>query len=154
MSATAAVVAATLVLSVCMFMSAPSPSEARAEAEADGLRLVPRVLHYGNGIVYTDRPERRYPLDADAARNSHRVAGEDRAAVLGGSAKAPQRSDVHERLAVDADLLGQPQGKAQLGGAGIEVGAAQRVGGDRIARADAADREAAQRIAADEEQVV
>src|SRR5262245_36292578 len=103
MSATVAVVvAATLVLSVCMFMSAPSPSEARAEAEADVLRLVPRVLLQREGIVYTDRAERRYPLDADTRGNPHRIAGQHGIGVLGRSAQAPQRADVHEGLAEDA----------------------------------------------------
>src|SRR5512132_1956498 len=108
MSATvAASVAAMLVLSVCTFMSPPSPLEARTEAEADVLRLVPRVFLQRDGVVYTDWPEGRYPLDADAGRNPHGIAGEHGGAVLGGSAQAPQRADIHEGLAEDADLLGQ-----------------------------------------------
>src|ERR671913_167215 len=46
------------------------------------------------------------------------------------------------------------QREAELGRGAVEVCAAERVRSDRIARPDAADREAAQRIAADEEQVV
>src|SRR5215212_3362168 len=155
MSATVAVSVPTmLVLSVCMFMSPPSPLEARAEAEADVLRLIPRIFLQRDGIVYTDWPEGRYPLDADAGRNPHGIAGEHRVAVLGRSAQPPQRADIHEGLAEDADLLGQSQRKAELGRGAIEVGAAECIRGVRIARPDATDREAAQRVAADEEQVV
>src|ERR1044072_3469911 len=157
MSATVAVsVTAMLVLSVCMFMSpsSRSPLEARAEAEADVLRLVPRVFLQRGGIVYTDWPEGRYPLDADARRNPHGISGEHGVAVRRPAAEAPQRADIHEGLAEDADLLGQSQREAELGRGGIEVGAAERVRRVRIARSDAADLEAAQRIAADEEQVV
>src|SRR5262245_52608749 len=111
MSATVADVAAParLVLSVCMFISAPSPSEARAKAEADVLRLVPRVLLQWEGIVYTNRAEGRYPLDAEAGRNSHGIAGQHGVAVGRRPAQAPQRAHVHEGLAEDADFLGQAQ---------------------------------------------
>src|SRR5216683_1847262 len=136
-----------------MFMTATS-SETRAEAETDVLGLVPRVRNEREGVVYTDWAEWRYPLDAEAGRHAHRVAGENRVAVLRRATKPPKGTNVDERLAQDPDLLGQAQRKAEFGSAGIEVGAAQRVGGDRIARPDAADLEAAQRVAADEEQVV
>src|SRR4029077_9740769 len=136
-----------------MFMTATS-SEARAEAEAEVLGLVPRVLNQREGVVYTDWTEWRDPLDAKAGRYAHRVAGENRVAELRRTAQAPKRTDVDERLAEDADLLGQADRKAEFGSTGIEIGAAQRVGRIRIARPDAADREAAQVVAADEEQVV
>src|SRR5882757_9623041 len=136
-----------------MFMTATS-SEARAEAEAEVLGLVPRIRNQREGVVYTDWTEWRYPLDAEAGRHTHRIAGENRVAGLRRPTQAPKRTDVDERLAEDADLLGQAQRKAELGRTGIEIGAAQRVGRDRISRPDAADLEAAQRVAADEEQVV
>src|SRR4030095_1674391 len=116
MSATVAVsVPAMLVLSVCMFMSPPSPLEARAEAEADVLRLIPRIFLQRDGIVYTDWPEWRHPLNADAGRDAHGVAGQNRGAVLGRPAQAPQRADIHEGLTEDSNLLGQPQREAELG---------------------------------------
>src|SRR5260370_28834979 len=148
-----AVAPARLVLSVWMFMTATS-SEARAEAEANVLGLVPRVRNQPESIVYTDWTEWRYPLHAKAGRPPHRVAGEDRIAVLRRTAEAPKGTDIDERLAEDPDLLGQAQRKADFGSTSVEIGAAERVGRDRIARPDAADREAAQRVAADEEQVV
>src|SRR6267378_5929115 len=148
-----AVPVARLVLSVWMFMTVTS-SETRAEAESDILGPVPGVLNDRNGIVYTDWAEWRYPLQADAGADAHRVAGKHRVARGRRAAETPQRADVDERLAENPDLLGQAERKAELGGAGVEVGAAQRVGGDRIARADATDPEAAQGVAADEEQVV
>src|SRR5580704_14927802 len=136
-----------------MFMTATS-SETRAEAEADILGLVPRVLNQRESVVYTDWTEWRYPLHAKAGRHAHRIAGEDCIAELRRTAEAPKGADIDERLAEDPDLLGQAQRKADFGSAGVEIGAAQRVGGDRIARPDAADREAAQVVTADEEQVV
>src|SRR5215471_18955769 len=107
MSATVADVGAParLVLSVCMFISAPSPSEARAKAEADVLRLVPRVRLEWDGIVYTNWAEGRYPLDTDAGRDSHRIAGQHGVAVDRRPAQTPQGTRVHEGLAEDADLL-------------------------------------------------
>src|SRR5258708_20878706 len=136
-----------------MFMTATS-SETRAEAEADILGSVPGVLNDRNGVVYTDWAEWRYPLHADASADAHRVAGEDRVARGGRAAETPQRADVDERLAENPDLLGQADREAELGGAGVEVGAAQRIGGDRIAWPDAADPEPAQGVAALEDQVV
>src|SRR4029453_17706785 len=136
------------------FHRTPHQRKARVEAEADVPRLVPRVLLQRDGIVYTDWPERRYPLDADAGRNAYGVAGEHRGAVLGVPTPAPQRAGIHERLAEDADLLGQPQREAEFGRGAIEVGPAERVRRVRVTRSDAADLEAAQRVAADEEQVV
>src|SRR5580692_11655248 len=136
-----------------MFMTATS-SETRAETEADVLGLVPRVLNQRESVVYTDWTEWRCPLHAKAGRHAHGVAGEDSIAELRRTAEAPKGTDIDERLAEDPDLLGQAQRKAEFGSAGVEIGAAQRVGSDRIARPDATDREAAQRVAADEEQVV
>src|SRR5512146_1294554 len=128
-------------------------SETRAEAEAEVLRLVKEFLLERDRVVYADRPEGRYPLDAEAGRHAHQLAVEhaDLGRIVG---RAPQRTDVHEGLAEDADLLGQAERETELRRAGVIVLAAQRVGGVGIARADAADREAAKRVAADEEAVV
>src|SRR6478752_10874513 len=124
-------------------------SEARTEAEAEVLGLVPIFLLQRNGVVYTDRPERRYPLHAKAGGHAHQLAVEDAdlARVVG---RPPQRADVDERLAEDADFLGQSEREAELRRAGVIVLAAQRIGGVGVARTDAADPEAAQRVAADE----
>src|SRR5258708_38947749 len=101
---------ATLVFPVWMFMSAPFPSEARAEAEADILRLVVGSFLDRDGVVYADRPERRYPLNAEAGRDAHQVAGEDLTGVLsGGSPQPPQRTDIDKRLANQAEFLWQAQ---------------------------------------------
>src|ERR1700742_1400691 len=128
-------------------------SETRAEAEAEVLGLVKEFLLNRDSIVHPDRPEGRYPLDADAGGDAHQLAVED--ADLGRIVgRSPQRTNIDEGLAEDADLLGQADREAELGGAGVVVLAAQRVGGVGVARADAADGEAAQRIAADEEAVV
>src|SRR6476646_1885736 len=99
-------------------------SEPRAEAEAEVLGLVEVFLLDRNGVVYTDRAEWRYPLDADAARDAHQLAVEDGhlGRVVGG---APQRADIDEGLAEDADLLGQAEWEAELGGAGVVVLAAE-----------------------------
>src|SRR5690348_2940928 len=123
-------------------------SETRAEAEAEVLRLVKEFLLDRDRVVHADRPEGRYPLDAEAGRHAHQlgVVQADLARIVG---CAPQRTDVHEGLAEDADLLGQADREAELCRPGIVVLAAQRVGGVGVARADAADREAAERIAAD-----
>src|SRR5438045_9772035 len=111
-----AVPAARLVLSVWMFMTATS-SETRAEAEADILGSVPGVLNDRNGVVYTDWAEWRYPLHADAGADTHRVAGEDRAARGGRAAQTPPRADADERRAEDPDLHGQAHRAAELGAA-------------------------------------
>src|SRR3954453_10851582 len=84
----------------------PLRSEARPEAEAEVLGLVEVFLLDRDGVVYTDRPEWRYPLDADAAGDAHQLAVQDgnlRRVV----SRAPQRADIDEGLAEDADLLGQ-----------------------------------------------
>src|SRR5260370_41163396 len=125
-----AVAPARLVLSVWMFMTATS-SEARAEAEANVLGLVPRVLNQRESIVYTDWTEWRYPLHAKAGRHADRVAGEDSIAVLRRTAEAPNGTDIDERLAEDADLLGQAQRKPAFASTSVEVGAAERGGRNR-----------------------
>src|SRR5438045_3083610 len=118
MSTDVAVEVAKLVLSVWTFMSVPPALEARPEAEAEVFEFVPRVVLQRHGIVHTDRPERRDPLDADAAGNAQSLAVEnaDLARVVG---RSPQRADIDEGLAQDADLLGQADREAQLGGAGV-----------------------------------
>src|SRR5262249_17126639 len=136
-----------------MFMT-PTSSEARAEAEPEVLLPVPGVENQRDGVVYTDWPEWRYPLQADPGGDAHRIAGQHGVAVGRRATETPQRADVDDGLAQDTDLIGQADRETGLGGAGIEVEAAQCVGGVRIAGADAADPEAAQRVAADEEQVV
>src|ERR1700730_13332521 len=115
-----------------MFITA-TPSEARAEAEAEVLGLVPRIRNQREGVVYTDWTEWRYPLDAEAGRHAHRVAGEDRVAVLRRTAQPPKGTALDGRLAENPDLLGQAERKAEFSRTGVEIGAAQRVGGDRIA---------------------
>src|SRR3954454_21316134 len=99
-------------------------SEARPEAEAEVLGLVEVFLLDRDRVVYTDRPEWRYPLDAEAAGDAHQLAVQDAdlGRVVG---RAPQRAHVDERLAEDADLLGQAEREAELGGAGVVVLAAQ-----------------------------
>src|SRR4249919_2255375 len=87
-----------LVLSVWMFMLLPSLRlESGAETEAEILSLVPRLLNEWEGIVYTDRPEWRYPLDAEAGSHAHRLAVEDRRPELR-RLIAPQGSGIDERL--------------------------------------------------------
>src|SRR5580698_4784612 len=128
-------------------------SETRAEAEAEVLGLVKEFLLDRDGVVHPDRPEGRYPLHAEARRDAHHRAVEhgDLVRVVG---LAPQRTDIDEGLAEDADLLGQAEREAQFAGTGVIILAAQRVGGVGVARTDAADGKAAQRVAADEEAVV
>src|SRR6187551_2412079 len=119
-------------------------SEARSEAETEVLRLVPIFLLDRNGVVYTDRAERRYPLDADTGRYAHELAVENvhRVRIVG---RTPERSDIDESLAKDADLLRQAEREAQLRGPGVVIFAAQRIGRIGITRTDAADPETAQR---------
>src|SRR5579859_5442646 len=101
-------------------------SETRAEAEAEVLRLVKEFLLERDRVVYTDRPEGRYPLQAEAGRDAHQLTVEntDLAWIVG---RAPERTDVDEGLAEDADLLGQAEREAELRRAGVIVFAAQRV---------------------------
>src|SRR6185312_82704 len=151
MSTAVAAVVATLVLSVCMFMTAPSLSESGPEAEPNGLKPVIRLVDQRESVVYTDRPERRYPLDAEASADPHELAVQYADALHGLS--PPQRADIDESLADQVDLARQAKREAQLADARIVVLAAQGVGRLGIAGTDAADRPAGERIAADIETI-
>src|SRR5687767_5998362 len=128
MSTEVAVDAATLVLSVCMFMACRPRSEARSEAETEVFRLIPGFLNQGDRVVYTDWSERRYPLNADTGGNAHQRAVQD-AHLIRVVGRSPQGADIGKGLAEDAEFLGQAERKAQLGSARIVVFATQRVAG-------------------------
>src|SRR5262245_57130918 len=119
-----------LVLSVCMFMPAHIPqSKARAEAEAEALGMVPGSLLHRHRVVYTDRAEGRYPLQAQAGADPHHVGIED-VSKIGAAVerRAPRRADVHERLARQAEFLGdEEQRKAEFARSRVIVERTQRV---------------------------
>src|SRR6476469_1347527 len=110
-------------------------SETRAEAEAEVLRLVKEFLLERDRVVHADRSEGRYPLDAETGGHAHQLTVEhgDLGRIVG---RSPQRTDVDEGLAEDADFLGQAEREAEFRGAGVIVFAAQRVGGVGVTRAD------------------
>src|SRR5579883_2076442 len=142
----------TLVLSVWIFM-APFPSEAGAETDVQVLRLIPRGLLDWDRVIQPDRTERRNPLHAEAGRYAHHLAVEniEQGRIVD---HAPEGAYIDERLAEQRQFLGQAWNReAELGRAGIEVLAAQGVGGIGVARADTADPEAAEIVAADEEPI-
>ena len=73
-----AVELATLVLSVCMFMSAPSSAQNRVPKLKRKFSVLSQYfLIDREGVVYTDRAERRYPLNADAGGDAHQLAVQD-----------------------------------------------------------------------------
>src|SRR5690348_9283077 len=151
MSTAVATVMATLVLSVCMFMTAPSLSESGPEAEPNGLKPIVRFVDQREGVVYTDRPERRYPLHAQSRADAHELAVQDADAL--NNRRPPQRADIDESLADQVDFARQAERKAQFTDSGVVILAAQCVGRLRIAGADAADCPAGERIAADIEAI-
>src|SRR5476649_944084 len=97
-STAVAVAAARLVLSVCIFMQDRPQSEAGSEAEPDGLSFVIGLVDDGEGVVHTDRAERRNQLHTQASGDPHRRVVENAGA---GERRPtpPQGTGVDESLA-------------------------------------------------------
>src|SRR5258708_39507230 len=105
-------------------------SETCAEAEVDILDFVVTFVNDRNGIIDTDRPERRYPLNADAGGDTHQLVVQDGRPVRNVCSRvSPRRTDVDEGLADKAKLFRQAkQRETEVGTGRRGIPAAHRIG--------------------------